>query len=52
MKVTFVGTGIMSSTTRCNTSMLVDDLLFDAGAGTVKQLFRLEIGRASCRERV
>ena len=43
MKVTFVGTGIMSSTTRCNTSMLVDDLLFDAGAGTVKQLFRLGV---------
>lgn len=27
MKITFVGTGTMGCTTRCNTSMLVDDIL-------------------------
>ena len=43
MKITFAGTGIMSSTQRANTSMLVDNVLFDCGAGTVKQLFRLGV---------
>ncbi len=43
MKVTFVGTGTMGCTTRCNTSVLVDDILFDIGMGTVKQIERLEI---------
>lgn len=43
MKVTFVGTGTMGSTTRCNTSVLIDDILFDIGMGTVKQIERLEI---------
>lgn len=38
MKVTFVGTGTMGCTTRCNTSVLVDDILFDIGMGTVKQI--------------
>ena len=43
MKVTFIGTGTMGSTTRCNTSILVDDMLFDIGMGTVKQIERLQI---------
>lgn len=43
MKITFVGTGTMGSTTRCNTSMLVDDILIDVGMGTVKQLERLKL---------
>ena len=43
MKVTFVGTGTMGCTTRCNTSVLIDDILFDIGMGTVKQIERLEI---------
>lgn len=43
MKVTFIGTGTMSSTTRCNTSILVDDILFDIGMGTIKQIERLKI---------
>ena len=43
MKITFVGTGTMGCTTRCNTSMLVDDILFDVGMGTVKQIERLKI---------
>lgn len=43
MKITFIGTGTMASTTRCNTSILVDDILFDIGMGTVKQIERLKI---------
>ena len=43
MKITFIGTGTMASTTRCNTSVLVDDILFDIGMGTVKQIERLKI---------
>ena len=43
MKVTFVGTGTMGCTTRCNTSVLVDDILFDIGMGTVKQIEKLKI---------
>lgn len=43
MKITFIGTGTMSSTTQCNTSVLVDDILFDIGMGTVKQIERLKI---------
>ena len=43
MKITFVGTGTMGCTTRCNTRMLVDDILFDVGMGTVKQIERLKI---------
>lgn len=43
MKVTFIGTGTMGCTTRCNTSVLVDDILFDIGMGTVKQIERLKI---------
>lgn len=35
MKVTFIGTGTMSSIQRGNTSVLVDDILFDIGMGTV-----------------
>ena len=33
----------MGCTTRCNTSILVDDILFDVGMGTVKQIERLKI---------
>ena len=43
MKVNFIGTGTMGSTTRCNTSILVDDILFDVGMGTIKQIERLKI---------
>ena len=43
MKITFVGTGTMGCTTRCNTSVLVDDILFDIGMGTIKQIERLKI---------
>lgn len=43
MKINFIGTGTMASTTRCNTSVLVDDILFDIGMGTVKQIERLKI---------
>ena len=43
MKVTFVGTGTMGSISRCNTSVLVDDILFDIGMGTVKQVEKLKI---------
>ena len=43
MKITFVGTGNMGSVKRCNTSVLVDDILFDIGMGTVKQMQRLQI---------
>ena len=43
MKVVFIGTGTMASTTRFNTSVLVDDILFDIGMGTVKQIERLKI---------
>lgn len=43
MKINFIGTGTMGSTTRCNTSILVDDILFDIGMGTVKQIERLKI---------
>lgn len=43
MKITFVGTGTMGSVNRCNTSILVDNILFDIGMGTVKQVERLKI---------
>lgn len=43
MKVNFIGTGTMGCITRCNTSILVDDILFDVGMGTVKQIERLKI---------
>lgn len=49
MKVTFIGTGTMGGTTRCNTSVLVDDILFDIGMGTVKQIERLKIYVKSIR---
>ena len=42
MKVYFIGTGTMGCTNRANTSVLVDDMLFDAGCGTIKQLQRLD----------
>lgn len=40
MNIKFIGTGTMGSTTRANTSVLVDNILFDCGMGTVKQLER------------
>ena len=43
MNITFVGTGTMGSVKRCNTSILVDDILFDIGMGTVKQIEKLKI---------
>lgn len=43
MNINFIGTGTMGCTTRCNTSILVDDILFDIGMGTVKQIKRLKI---------
>ncbi|MBQ9834247.1 MAG: MBL fold metallo-hydrolase [Bacilli bacterium] len=41
MKLTFIGTGNMGSTSRANTSIIVDNILFDCGMGTIKQLERL-----------
>ena len=38
MKITFVGTGTMGTLDRGTTSILVDDILFDVGCGTTKQL--------------
>ena len=49
MKITFIGTGTMGCITRCNTSILVDDILFDVGMGTVKQIERLKIYTKSIR---
>lgn len=43
MKVTFIGTGTMGSITRNNTSVLFDDILFDIGMGTIKQIERFKI---------
>ena len=43
MRITFIGTGTMSSIEMANTSVLVDDILFDLGMGTVKQIERLKI---------
>lgn len=40
MEIKFIGTGTMGSITRANTSILVDNILFDCGMGTVKQLER------------
>lgn len=41
MNIKFIGTGTMASTTRNNTSILVDNILLDCGMGTIKQLERL-----------
>ena len=38
MKISFIGTGTMGSVTRGNQSLLVDDILFDVGSGTVKRM--------------
>jgi len=40
MNVTFIGTGTIGSTKRGNTSVLVDNILFDCGMGIIKQLER------------
>ena len=49
MKITFIGTGTMGSLTRCNTSVLIDDILFDVGMGTMKQIGRLNIDTKAIR---
>lgn len=41
MNVTFIGTGTIGSTKRANTSILIDNILFDCGMGTIKQFERL-----------
>ena len=38
MKISFIGTGTMGSITRGNQSLLIDDILFDVGSGTVKRM--------------
>ena len=38
MKINFIGTGTMGSVTRGNQSLLIDDILFDVGSGTVKRM--------------
>ena len=43
MKIRFIGTGTMGSTKRCNQSLLIDNMLFDIGSGTIKQVERLGI---------
>lgn len=40
MNIQFIGTGTMGSIKRANTSILVNNILFDCGMGTVKQLER------------
>lgn len=41
MNITFIGTGMMGSTDKANTSLLIDNILFDCGMGTIKQYERL-----------
>ena len=41
MNIQFIGTGTMGSVKRSNTSILVDNILFDCGMGTIKQFERL-----------
>ena len=41
MNITFIGTGMMGSTDKANTSILIDNVLFDCGMGTIKQYERL-----------
>lgn len=41
MNITFIGTGMMGSTDKANTSILIDNILFDCGMGTIKQYERL-----------
>lgn len=38
MKIKFIGTGNMTLSNRANTSILIDNILFDIGAGTMRQL--------------
>jgi len=37
----FIGTGTMGSVKKANTSILIDNILFDCGMGTIKQLEKL-----------
>lgn len=41
MNVKFIGTGNMGSIKSSNTSILIDNILFDCGMGTIKQFERL-----------
>ena len=41
MKINVIGSGTMSSTTRGNQSILVNDILFDVGSGVVKKIEQL-----------
>ena len=43
MNVTVIGSGTMSSQTRCNQSIMLDDVLIDVGSGTVKKMEQLGI---------
>lgn len=38
MKIRFIGTGTMGSTSRGNQSLSIDNILFDVGSGTVKRM--------------
>lgn len=38
MQIRFIGTGNMLTTNRANTSILIDNILFDIGSGTMRQL--------------
>lgn len=38
MKINFIGIGTMGSITRGNQSLIIDDILFDVGSGTVKRM--------------
>lgn len=43
MKIKFIGTGNMLTTDRANTSILINNILFDIGSGTMRQLELLNI---------
>ena len=43
MRINLIGNGTMGSIKRCNESIMVDDILFDIGSGTVKQIERLKL---------
>lgn len=42
MRIRLIGTGTMGCETRANTSILIDDILFDIGSGTIRQLVHLD----------
>ncbi len=43
MKINFIGTGTMGSISRGNQSLMIDNILFDVGCGTVKKIEALKI---------